>query len=381
MYINYFPPGIAQGKAFFNRKEELQRMIHNIKASKHTLLVSPRRYGKSSLAKQAIRAMDIPFAEIDFFVAIDEKSVEFQILNGVKQLIQVVSDTPEQWFNVLRHFFESLGKKWTIGIYGLKLELAPLKQEEVPVNILDALNALEHILTKKRKKAVLFIDEFQEISELKNAKAIEGAIRHFAQESKQLTFIFSGSNRNLLSKMFSDRSKPLYMLCDRIRLEKIKKEEYALRLKQISLETWGAPLLSEAFEKIIELTECHPCYVNILCDRVWLNAEQVAPSALDVQRNWDEYVYEQRSDTRKELIGMGNAQLKMMIAIALGKDRELSSTANQMELRLTSSAISQALASLEEKDYIEKYEEGNYGIINPLLKASLQKYYQDYFFS
>ena len=95
-----------------------------------------------------------------------------------------------------------------------------------PENILDALNALEHILVKKKQKAVLFIDEFQEIVKLPIGKAVEGAIRHFAQESKYLSLIFSGSNRHILLSMFVDRSRPLYQLCDRINLGRIDSKYY-----------------------------------------------------------------------------------------------------------------------------------------------------------
>ncbi|MFN7097620.1 MAG: AAA family ATPase [Gammaproteobacteria bacterium] len=376
--INYFPTGIADSESFCNRKLELSKLGQNIVKGAHTLLYSPRRYGKSSLAKQAVKHAQIPHAEIDFFVAIDATSVEKQFLYGVKQLIQSVSDTPEQWFHVLRNFFNKANKKWTIGITGFSLELIPERNNDVAVNILDALMALEHVLAKKKQRVLFFIDEFQEISHLAEAKAIEGAIRHFAQSTKHVVFIFSGSNRHLLINMFNDRSRPLYLLCDRIQLNRITVADYKIHLNKIAFDTWKAALSETTFQKIINYTECHPFYVNILCDRLWSHLNNL-PTVNDVETVWLSYVNEQRTETRRELLTLGTAQLKMLVAIASGENHALTRLEIQQKLKLTSSAITQALQALEEKDYIEKQEERIFVIINPLLKASLLQYYHDYF--
>jgi len=84
--------------------------------------------------------------------------------------------------------------------------------------------------------------------------AVAGAIRHFTQEAKRLLCIFSGSNRNILSHMFSDRSRPLYQLCDRINLECIASKYYQTYLNKVAQETWGQVLKEEVFAKIKELT-------------------------------------------------------------------------------------------------------------------------------
>ena len=174
-----------------------------------------------------------------------------KLLKGVRDLIQQVSDTPEQWFKTLRNYFNRLNKKWIIGIKGFYLELQPNDHSSIAENILDALNALEYILKKQNKKAILFIDEFQEIIKIKEGLAIEGAIRHFAQESKHLVFIFSGSNRHMLQSMFGDRTRPLYNLCDRLNLDRIDSSYYKKYLGYVSQKTWGEPIKRQFFDKII----------------------------------------------------------------------------------------------------------------------------------
>lgn len=73
----YFPKGVTKDKAFFNRVDEVKRLINNIGKGEHSLILSPRRYGKSSLAKHVIKQVHYPYCEADFFLALDGKSIEF----------------------------------------------------------------------------------------------------------------------------------------------------------------------------------------------------------------------------------------------------------------------------------------------------------------
>ncbi|MFM8454221.1 MAG: AAA family ATPase [Gammaproteobacteria bacterium] len=246
----------------------------------------------------------------------------------------------------------------------------PDKHDDIALNILDAFRALEHILAIKKQKVVYFIDEFQEISLLKNAQAIEGAIRSFAQESKHVIFIFSGSNRQLLLNMFNDRARPLYMLCDRIQLERISAPDYINYLQHCSQITWQKSISSESVDMILKLTERHAYYVHALCGRLWNNLSN-PPEIQDVENYWQDFVYEQRTEIRKELTNLGVAQLKVLLAIANDNAKEPMSHASQISLNLTSSAISNALDKLESRDYIEKREDNLWHIIDPMLKSAL----------
>ncbi|MEM1244589.1 MAG: ATP-binding protein [Pseudomonadota bacterium] len=371
MFRQYFPKGIAKGEPFFNREDTLKRLLGNINAGVHTVLIAPRRYGKSSLAKHAIDKARLPHHEIDLFVAVDELDVGKKIIAGASAVIQQVSSEPEQWFNALRQFFNRANKKWTIGIRGIKLELIPNNLKTVPENIIDVFSALEFILTKKKTKAVIFIDEFQEIATTNSGKAIEGAIRHFAQESKHVVFVFSGSNCKMLKKIFADRSRPLYSLCDEIRLERIAAPYYVTYLNKVAKKTFGKKLVAEVIELILTLTERHPKYVYVLCAEVWLRCDKKLPSVHEVQKAWYEFVLQKTKDIRLELSNRSHTQIKLLIEIAKGNAANLSAKENLMRLELTSSAIVQALKVLEQLDYIEQLDSGQYRIIDPVIKSTL----------
>ncbi len=371
MFRKYFPKGIAKGEPFFNRVKELKRLTGNIRSGTHTVLIAPRRYGKSSLAKHAVQKVKLPYSEIDLFVAISDLDVGRNIIAGVSDIIQKVSTEPEQWFKALREFFKKSDKKWTIGIKGINLELIPNNPKTVPQNILDVLEALEFILKKRKAKSVIYIDEFQEVLETSSGKAIEGAIRHFAQECEHVVFVFSGSNRKMLKKIFNDRSRPLYALCDEIRLDRIEASYYLKYLKKVSIKTFGKELPRKVLELILELSDRHPRYVYLLCTEVWLRCENRLPTIQDVKKSWESYMLQKYKDTRLELSGRTHTQIRLLSEIAVGNNTSLSGKENLLMLGLTSSSVVQALKVLEELDYIERLPSGEYRIISPLIKSSL----------
>ncbi len=201
-YETFFPRGIAFGKSFCNRKAERSRLAKNIKTGQHTLLISPRRYGKTSLVKYAAEEMKVLYGEADLFVAIDAERIQQRLIAGIKTILEKINSPIEQVLGIIRDHFKKHHSQWTVGTQGVQLSLLPGKDYDPATAILEALTALEAVLTKKKQRAVLFIDEVQEVGQVAAGKGIEGAIRHVAQETKYLSLVFSGSQRHLLTSMF-----------------------------------------------------------------------------------------------------------------------------------------------------------------------------------
>ena len=106
-FTEYFPLGLATGEAFCNRVEERKTLLNNIKGCRHTLLSSPRRYGKSSLAEKVIFEAGLPSEKIDFFIAKDVKVIEQCIVKGVRKLINKAVTAPEQIFHIAKAYLST----------------------------------------------------------------------------------------------------------------------------------------------------------------------------------------------------------------------------------------------------------------------------------
>lgn len=373
--INYFPLGIAKGDAFCNRVLERKQLIYNIHKGQHTIIISPRRYGKSSLVLRSLEEASLHYERVDFFVAVNAKTIEDQILKGVKNLITKVSSIPEQAVSFIKNYIRNLKSKWVVGTDGINIELIPGKENDSVSVIMESLQMLENILQKKSVKAVFFIDEFQEIGILANSRGIEGAIRHVAQESENLRFIFSGSNRHILANMFDDRSRPLYMICDRIIIDRIDENDYAAYLNKVAKKSWKKQLNKPVIDEIFRITERHPYYMNVVCDKLWRCSGNKLPTAEMVSSVWKDYVLQEESKIAKDLGSLNISQKKILIAIAQGTSKELTGKITLHKFDLTGAAVIKSLKLLEEQDYINKNKKGEYFIVDPLIKSSLMLYY------
>jgi AAA+ ATPase superfamily predicted ATPase len=377
--FNDFPQGVATGQAFLGREAEVNILTENIKHGHHTLLIAPRRFGKTSLALNVLKKLEIPYAELNFHLALTEKSIESKILIGVQDILKSIATKPEKLFKIFNEFLKKTKVRLSLtikGVLNIELGIEHSKNEDIPENILATLKLAEHVLAEHHKKAVIFIDEIQEIDGLDTSRQIEGAIREFAQKSQYLVFIFSGSNRRMLLHMFDDKSMPLYELCERITLERIDEESYRYYLTKMAKKTWGKPLAEAVFNEIMLLSERHPRRVYNLCFQLWRNygKNKNGVSERQVRETWNDYIAQRLKDIRYHLSRLTRSQLKVLTFMAISPASELTGKQAQHRMDLASSTITQALNILEDNDYVERLGKGDYRIIDPLVKAVLANY-------
>lgn len=366
--MDYFPLSLALGKAFCNRKTELQVLKHNLAESRPSLIVSPRRYGKTSLAMNAINQLKLKHTKFDFLSAIHENDIEQIILKGAGRLIGAIEKGPGKALKVATDLFAGLSIKLNMDKLGLSIEINK-KSDNSAVSILKILERIEKLAQRYNEKLVLFFDEFQRVYEVSENQSIESVIRQIAQESRHLSFIFSGSNRHLLYQMFNDRNRPFYKLCDRMTLDRIGENEYILYIQNISKKTWGNELDLKIIENIFSCTERHPYYLNLLCSRLWMRKKIAMENVTEV---WQDYILEERSQVSIELDLLSKSQKKLLIALARcnGTDTPRSSDFERLS-GMPGATITQALKFLERKDYVFKDKSGRYSILDPMFKAVL----------
>ena len=365
-----FPLGIAQTPYFCNRVTETETLLNNIHSHTHTILISPRRYGKTSLAYHAMKKSGLAFTKIDLYMTTDAQAVETVILQGINTLIAQVSGVTDKILSTLKRYLHSLKPTLKAGSAGFTLELestgAPATE-----TIAEALSILEQILKSKKQHAVLLLDEFQELECIAKNQGIEGAIRHVAQEAQHFSLIFSGSQRHLLKSMFNDRNKPLYRLCDEILLERIAEQDYVAFINRFAKKKWQQPMPTECITTLLTKTECHPYYTNALLKRVF--DEALLPTERNIEKHWQNLVDKKRSDLLAETHALNLTQKKLLVAIAHGVTHALTSQAFLSRAKLSGASASRALQHLVSENFIEQDTQGHYSLIDPLLKDLIRQ--------
>ena len=363
MIQRYFPQGVAEEEFFCNREKERKLISDSILSHEHLVLVAPRRYGKTSLIAQVLRENDFPGINIDLFFALSQIEVTKIITDSVSQLIsQMLPKTG----GVARKVIDALAvlnPKISFNLLGQKLEINMRQQTDK--NISELLLILDQFAMKFKTPCVIAFDEFQQIGELKENHAIEASIRHAVERSKFVSYIFCGSNRHLLDEMFSDKSRPLYHLCDLMTLDRIGVESYKTFLGDLFYSKWRQPIKDDVFNEIINITECHPYYVNTLCRRLWRNEK--VPQASDVVSAWESYVEQQSSWIINDVSRLTLSQRKFLTSLALSPTTEPYGEAFLTFAKITASNAQKTLQILQRMDLVYQDNKNYYRVLDPAI--------------
>jgi uncharacterized protein len=363
---NQFPLSVATHTAFCNRTAELSALQIFIEQHRPVLLVSPRRYGKTSLALRAIEASQLPYAHIDLFSAVDERDIERLILKGVGQLIARIESLPQRALKLASDIFEGTHIRAALTKAGVEIEISREDDNKPAHRVLTVLEKLEKLSLKMNKKIILFFDEFQCIREITADHAMEGVLRQIAQLTKSISFVFSGSNRHLLNELFEDRNRPFYRLCERMTLDRISEEKYFPHIQCAAHQKWGKDLVTEAVSCILDKSQRHPYYVNLLCSRLFL--KETPPSVMLVEDAWQQYVTEEKSNVASEidLLSKNQRKLLFMLARTRGSNQPLGQKYINT-VNISKATIDQSLRFLNKKDYVYQDTAGCFKVLDPLI--------------
>ncbi|MDF2690992.1 MAG: hypothetical protein K0S29_847 [Gammaproteobacteria bacterium] len=365
-----FPSRIALGRAFCNRESEREMLVQNVQQIRHTLIISPRRYGKTSLALQAISESKVPYAYINFFNALRDEDVAKKFVGGFSSLLTTLMPASQKALKSLAAVLANTQVSLEVKGVGASFSVKPTS--EGPLETVQHLLAdIEKLLEAENKKAVIFLDEFQDIVKTEMSDLLQAELRDFAQRTQRLTFIISGSHRHMLNKIFDDRSKPFYKLCDRINLQRIKSADYTAFIQKHAKSQWKKPLALEVINEILQLTENHPYYVNKICAKLW-NLDRL-PTKTDVDLSWI-LLGEEEYDSVVNDISLLSKNQRLVLQALSQRDylQEPNSISMIQELKMAHSSISQALEALLKNDFIENTAQG-YRVVDPLIKYVLNK--------
>lgn len=231
---------------------------------------------------------------------------------------------------------------------------------------------LDQVSQKMQKSCVVVFDEFQQIGGLKENHAIEAAIRHAVERSTQVSYIFCGSKRHLLNEMFSDKSRPLYHLCDLMSINRIEATPYQQFLNKMAKNKWKKPLDNDVISEILFLTENHPYYVNALCRRLWRSNAII--TLVDVRNVWDNYVTQQGVWITDDLSRLTLNRRKVITALSYQSTNEPQGQEFSGRVGLNPSGIKKALVDLSKLDIVYQDGNGYYHVLDPAVSYFIRKH-------
>lgn len=372
MQTSYFTTKVATDSSFCNRHQENKALQANIRKNQHTVVVAPRRYGKTSLVGHTLNQTKLPYARVDLFCVVYEEDICRKVAKGISKLVRQIASFSEKTLTLLEQCFKSAYVALNGGHLEIKVEFGktvadPIQQLE------DLLEGLELLAQKNRQPVILFFDEFQDVLKTDESNKIQAAIRAVAQHSKYVTYIFSGSSRMMLNKIFDDKNQPLYMLCHKIILDRIAPEHFTLHIQTAAKKKWKTTLSDDLVATILSLTEAHPYYVNLLCDLLWELDQK--PAMSEINATWDQALADHKGKIIADLEPLNANRIKVLVTTALlGHVTEPNSKLFLDKVKLPLSSTQNAVKYLMDYDYLYESEQG-LALVDPLMKKFIREHY------
>lgn len=365
---------IATADNFTDREKEIAVLVSNFRSLINTIIISPRRWGKSSLVNKAANLAtqqdaDLRICKIDLFNIRNEEHF-YELL--AQNVLKATSSKWEEAVESAKKFFTRLVPKIVLAgdmqnEVSLSFDWSDIKDN--PDEILDL---AEKIASSKNLKLVVCVDEFQNIAEFDKPGYFQKKLRSHWQQHQNVSYCLYGSKRHMMLDVFTNSSMPFYKFGDLMFLEKIDTESW-LEFIIGRFAVTGKVISKKQALLIIEFADNHPYYVQQLAQQVWLRTKNECADAIVSDAH--ESLVEQLSllfVTITETLTTN--QINLMKAILSGEPA-LSSKDTISKYRLVSSAnVNRSKKSLIEKDILDD-RAGKLEFHDPMYKYWLKSTY------
>lgn len=361
----------ASGDNFTDRESETARLLMNFRSGVNTVLISPRRWGKTSLVRKVCRLAqtdELKIVYLDIFSCRSDADFYDAFASAV---LKQTSTKVEEWMENIRQFLSRISPKISLGAdpaadFSLSLELTPKRE-----GIDEILQLPEKIAEKKGCRIVVCIDEFQQIGEFKDSKTFQKRLRSVWQLQKHVSYCLFGSKKHLMNELFERKSLPFYKFGDAIYLQKIATADWVGYIRS-RFEATGKSIPAELAEEICRRVDNHSSYVQQLAWLVWTRTGKEA-TRQELEAAFQDIIDQNTPLFEKQTESLTSFQMNFLRAIIDGVHSEFTTQEVMRKYQLGSSAnVSIIKRALIKKELIE-IDKRKAVIPDPIMKVWLQR--------
>lgn len=347
---------IVYGADFLNRKADIDRIAYNIRSMNSSILISPRRWGKSSLVRQVALNLkndsDFVFCFVDTFPL---KSEEEFLEQFAKTVLKAFSNKLEEVLAAAKEFLTGILPTLSFSVdpnseVALKFSITDKKSAE------EILMLGEKLAAKHNKKLVVCIDEFQNIEQFANPLDFQKLLRSYWQNQPHVCFVIYGSKRHMMQEMFAKRNYPFYKFGDLITLEKINTAEWVPYICEKFAQN-GKSISAELAAQLVESVSRHTQYVQHLAHLAfYVTPEGEKLTSALLEQAIQILIKDNQPLFQQEFEQLSRQQVAFLRMLMHGVTSGFTKNENLKKYDLNSSAaVSKILAALEKKDIIDRY--------------------------
>ncbi|MFH0760226.1 MAG: ATP-binding protein [Bacteroidota bacterium] len=363
---------IVSGSTFVNRTREKELLMQHFRSGVNTVLISPRRWGKTSLVKEAIRLTpdkNLKFVFIDLFTIRDER--EFLTVYA-REVMKATMNKREELLHDAREWFKKLLPVLSFGLDPSNEISIKFNWEEAVKYRDEIINLPEVIARQKGLRMVVCVDEFQNIAKFQEHLTIENELRSSWQHHQNVSYCILGSKRHMMLELFNRQERPFYRFGDIILLDKIAVSEWIPFIIERFAGS-GKTISGDDAGSIIRLMKNHPYYIQMYCDYVWtLTSDFVTNDILE--RALDEMIAHSSFIFQEDVENLSITQVNLIKAIISGETQLTSKRVMDRYNLGTPRNVSRNREVLFNKDILDT-ENDHISLLDPLFENWFRKTY------
>ena len=361
---------VVPRSAFVDRELELERLIADLGDAQKIFLISPRRYGKSSLVREALRTLrHRKVATLEITVSSFSSYVGF--LEGYTRALAGLDTHAGRARSWLRDLFTAVTPEVRVGAAGAGVSLGfpGVRTARDAARLAEEVFALPaRIADRLGRRVAVALDEFQAIGSF-NGGSVEQALRAAVQQQRDVGYVFAGSEPTLMEQMISPR-RPFYKAGPVMRLGKIPAEVFAAFVEQQCRRTGLAPE-SGLGAAIVDLAGNLPYDVQRLAHEAWDDVSVAKGRTVTIDTlhaTLHRLLLEQDTLFEATWQRLTLAQRGVLRAVVLEQGGGILSADTRTRYRLgPASSVQASLAALQRIDVIAR-EDGRWVVVDSLMR-------------
>jgi hypothetical protein len=360
---------IVPRSAFVDREVELERLLADLGDGQKIFLISPRRYGKSSLVREALRVLaHRKVATLELTVATFSSYVAF--LEGYTRALAALDTQAGRARSWLRDLFTRIKPEVRIGGAGFSLAFPTVRTARDAERLADEVFALPAKMAQRLgRRLVVALDEFQAIGSF-DGGTVEQALRAAVQQQRDVGYVFAGSEPSLMEQMVSPR-RPFYKAGPVMRLGKIPADVFAGFL-ETQFRKSGITAGDGVGAAIVDLAGNLPYDVQRLAHEAWDDAASARRKTVgvdDLHATLHRLLLEQDTMFEATWQRLTLAQRAVLRAVVLEQGSALLAAETRHRYRLgPASSVQAALLALQRLDVVAREEDGRYVVVDSLMR-------------
>ena len=344
---------IATNENFTDREQETTHLVNNFESLINTIIISPRRWGKSSLVHRAATIAQsedkhLKICTVDLFNVKTEEQFYTVFARSI------IGGTASRWDEAIENakkFFSRLVPKISIGADPMNEVPSEFDWEEIKKNPDEIRDVPERIAEAKGLKVMVCIDEFQNIAEFDDPLFFQRKLRAHWQKHQKTSYCLYGSKRHMMLEVFTDSSMPFYEFGDLFFLNKIDTAHFVPFITERFSYT-GKSISEDACRKIISLADNHPYYVQQLSQLSWLRTSEICTEEIVAKAHAS--LVEQLSLLFSNLVETLTFQQVCYLHAVIVGEKAITSSETMHKYHISSAtAASRSLKTLIKKDILD----------------------------